>query len=89
MIRSALIRERVMAEAIRMCKVMQVQFPHQFPDEREVYNVLQERGERDLAILITLAVMMAFGEEPSECKDPRFDKVRRAADAARVETSSG
>jgi hypothetical protein len=79
MIKSALIRERVLAEAIRMCKVMQVQFPYQFPDEPDVYNVLQERGERDLAKVITEAIMLQFGAQPSKCKDPRFDKTHRAA----------
>lgn len=79
MYRAAMIRERVMAEAIRMCKVMQVQFPHQFPDEGGVYKVLQERGEGDLAIAITDAVMMRFGAQPSRVKDSRFDKTHRAA----------
>jgi hypothetical protein len=79
MIRSALIRERVLAEAIRMCKYMQVSFPHQFPDEPDVYDALQVRGERDLAEIITRAVMEAFGAAPSKCKDPRFDKTHRLA----------
>ena len=79
MIRSALIRERVLSEAIRMCKVMQVQFPHQFPDEPDVYDVLHLRGDKDLAVVITEAVMISFGAQPSNAKDPRFDKAHRLA----------
>jgi hypothetical protein len=87
--RVAMIRERVMAEAIRMCKVMQVQFPHQFPDEADLYELLQQRGEHDLAVTITEAVMMRLHIPPSRVKEPRFNKTHRNAARQLKKTRGG
>lgn len=80
MIKSALIRDEVTLYVIRMCEQMKVRFPSRFPDEMDVLRVLERNlMQRDLSAAITECIMISFGAEPSQAKDPRFDKAHRAA----------
>lgn len=73
-----LIRDRVLSEAIRLCKTMLITIGTYYPDERHILGILEERGEEDLALSIANHIMQKFGAPPSQVKDPRFDKTRRA-----------
>jgi hypothetical protein len=76
---AAIIRERVaLSEAIAMCKRMQIVVSTYYPDEEDVIEVLARRGEDDLCLDIARLVMTKFGAPETTCKDPRFDKTKRA-----------
>jgi hypothetical protein len=72
-----LIRDRVLSEAIRMCRTMMITIGTYYPDEQAILAVLEQRGDEDLAAAIANTVMERFGAEPSRVKDPRFDKTHR------------
>jgi hypothetical protein len=72
-----LIRDRVLSEAIRMCKTMLITIGTYYPDEQDILLVLETRGDKDLAFSIASIVMERFGHAPSQAKDPRFDKTHR------------
>lgn len=72
-----LIRDRVISEAVRMCKTMLITIGTYYPDEQDILGVLEKRGEEDLAFAIASTVMLKFGHEPSHVKEARFDKTRR------------
>lgn len=74
-----LFRDRiVIPEARRMLKAMELHTGCGFPEEVDVINALKLRGERDLELGLVKFLMELFGHPPSQVKDPRFDKTRRA-----------
>jgi hypothetical protein len=77
------IRELVTSRVFQLCKSLQLDIAARASDEIDLIRRMEERAERDIAIPIINAIMQEFGAEASKVKDPRFDKVRRAAAHAR------
>lgn len=74
-----LFRDRiVIPEARRMLKTMELHTGGYFPDEAHALTLLARRGENDLELALVKFLMELFGHPPSQAKDPRFDKTRRA-----------
>lgn len=83
------IRDRVVSEAVRMCRTLDTMIGSYYPDEQQVLSVLRLRGTQDLAFAIGNVVMERFGAEPSRAKEPRFDKTLRAVNEKRPKGPRG
>lgn len=81
---AARLRERVMAEAIRMCKALQVGISTYHGDETDALRRLEARGDEDLVLFVTQQVMRELDRGPAPEAEPvsRFDKTKRALNQA-------
>jgi hypothetical protein len=84
-----LIRDRVLSEAVRMCKTMLITIGTYYPDEQDILGVLEKRGEGDLAYAIANCVMREFGATLSQPKEVRYDKTHRALAKKRLKGPRG